>query len=98
MLAACGVAPRAVPKHGAPFTPIVMLLQCMQHYRRKIPHLVSRIHIAARFYEQLGHISRIVFSRPYQCCLVVLRSHARPILASDDMRVYSHNTRMIDVH
>ena len=97
-LAACDVSPRAVPKHGASFTPLVMLLQCMLHDRQKIPHLVFRIDIAAIGYEQLGYIRRMFHSRIHQGCAVVLRVRTRPSLTSVVMSVYSHNKRMVGVH
>ena len=97
-LAACDVSRRAVPKHGASLTPLVMPLQCMQHYRRKIPHLVCRIDIAAIGYEQLGYVRRVVHSRKHQGCAVELRTQARPSLTSIVMRVYSNSKRIIGVH
>ena len=98
MLGASCVAPCVVPRHGAPFTPLVMPLQCMQHYRRKIPHLVCRIDIAAIGYEQLGYVRRVVHSRKHQGCAVELRTQARPSLTSIVMRVYSNSKRIIGVH
>ena len=75
-----------------------MQMQFMRHHRRKIPHLVCRIDIAALVHEQLGHINRIELSRHHQGGGAILRSQARQRMLSIDMRVHSHDNRTVGMH